>query len=143
MEKEIKMATEPIVRIYTYNGFLIIDGPVKLRHKDWVPADKHTIGCIISNTKKYLEISKEALKVLKKVKRCGDAIGDFDWFKVDNEEWTFGWIGGPQNLKEISLIENGKLVGSRDFKIPGPKHYTIIENNPPKEACDAIDNREE
>jgi hypothetical protein len=31
------------------------------------------------------------------------------------------------------------MWGARDFLVPDPEHYILVENDPPKEACEAID----
>jgi hypothetical protein len=127
------------VSIHTYKGYLVISGPVDLKHKDWVPAGDGKIGCVLLHSGKHLEISETALKVLRKVRKCRDAIGDFMWWGSNNDGWCFAWLGGPRNLKKIELIENGALVGDKDFQVPGSKHYVLVENSPPQEACEAVD----
>lgn len=139
-KKKAKADTEFFVSLHTYKGYLVISGPVDLKnHKDWVPAGDGRIGCILLNSGKHLQISDTALAILRKVRKCRDAIGDLMWDGSEKDGWVFGWLGGPRNLKEIELIENGSLVGDRDFKVPGPEHYILVKNDPPQEACEAID----
>lgn len=142
MPKKKTNAKEPLVSVHTYKGYLVISGPIDLEHKDWVPAGDGRIGCVLLQSGKHLEISEEALAVLRKVRRTHDAIGDVDWFGSDNDGLVFSWLGGPRTLKGIGDIESGKLTGSRDFQVPGPEHYILVENNPPQAACEAIDKPE-
>ncbi|HWY34086.1 MAG TPA: hypothetical protein VNX68_05525, partial [Nitrosopumilaceae archaeon] len=61
--------------------------------KDFHPNTGSNFGCSLSNCDR-LAISKEALELLKQVKTCRDAIGDFMW-----DETSFSWIGGPLSWK--------------------------------------------
>jgi len=133
---------EPLVSVHTYKRYLVITGPVDLEHKDWIPAGNGKIGCVLLHSKKHLEISKEALAVLQKVKRNRDSIGDLMWNKSDEAGWVFAWLGTPRVLKSISEIEDGTLTGDRDFQIPDSEHYILVKNNPPQAACEVIDNHE-
>lgn len=96
---------------------------------DFSPNKTGNIGCTLTNPKR-LGISKEALSLLKQIKRCRDAIGDFMW-----DSNSFSWIGNPLSIKDL------KSVGDRSFQIQNT--FIEIENIVPQEAIDEIENDKE
>ena len=66
-----------------------------------------------------IEISEEALQLLKNVPKGHDSLGDIDVFKADGDKIIFGWIGGYMTAFPARSIE-----GSRDYD---PKLLTATE----------------
>jgi len=90
------------------------------------------IGQVIMNTKEHLGVSKEALELLKTVKKGHDSLGDVDWFSTMNgAAHAFGWIGGPYAIKDPKTCE-----ASRQYVIG---EFVEIPNDVPEGAKQAID----
>lgn len=97
--------------------------------KDFHPNTGSNIGCSLSNFNR-LGISDEALLLLKEVKKCSDAIGDFMW-----DDISFSWIGGPISFKNIK-----KTVGSRSYKVG--KNFESIPNQVSQDFIEKIEESE-
>jgi hypothetical protein len=78
-------------------------------------------------------ISEEALKLLEKVKRGRDSIGDLDWWECDDGKKAFGWLGGF-----CRIINPDDVEGSRNYKI-FKDDCVIIPNDVPFGAKDVLD----
>jgi hypothetical protein len=87
------------------------------------------IGQVIMDTKRHLGVSKQAMALLKTVRRSHDDIGDVDWFKTGNK-YAFGWLGGMHVLKNPKTIE-----GSSQYEIGD---YVEIANDVPDDAKAAV-----
>lgn len=121
-----------IVKVHAHERVLIIDAELNVEHEDWVPIGLGKIGCVLINTRDHLGISMEALELLRGLKRSNDSLGDVDWFLSD-KGWCFSWLGGPNSIKHVDRCES-----SRTHEVPGPSEYTLIDNDPPIEAVEAI-----
>src|SRR6478735_877832 len=115
------------VKVTAYKDNIIIEtiNPDEYDN-DFTPNKTGNIGCSLTNPKR-LGISKEALYLLKQIKRCGDAIGDFMW-----DTNTFSWIGSTLSIKNL------KSVDDRIFKIQDL--FIEIENDVSQEVIDEIEN---
>jgi hypothetical protein len=121
------------VVITAHKGYLIIDSTsMGKASKDWVPIGSGRIGCVVIDTKKYLDVSEEALALLGNIKRCGDDIGDVDWFESGDKK-VFGWLGN-----EARIVKAAEAEGSRTYKVYRDD-CTIVPNNPPEGAIAAIE----
>lgn len=120
------------VKVTAYKQNLIIETIDEKEDKNFVPVGGTRFGCVLIETKKYLGMSKEAVTLLKTIKKSHDAIGDVTTWKTHDNKDCFGWIGG---LKKIVNME--KAEGDREGIID-IKHVTI-ENDVPSEAQDVID----
>jgi len=89
------------------------------------------IGQIIHGLKDQLAVSKEALKLLSKVGRSHDDIGEVDCFKSNDGNLNFGWLGGG---KQLINITDGNKLGSSSYIAPQEKDVTLIPNEFPEEA---------
>ena len=124
------------IKISAYKNSIIveaIDAPLKDKAPNWYPIGPGKIGCVLVDTKKFLEVSEEALTLMEKVKRCSDDIGDIDWFKSDKGDAVFCWLG---NFKAI--FDCREIVGSRTYSVFRDQ-CIIVPNNPPAGAIEAID----
>jgi hypothetical protein len=122
-----------IVKVTTYENYLIIESDPETMNEDWVPYGGSKFGCVIVNTNEHLGISSDALEILKKVKRSSDAIGDVDAWKTSDGIDCFSWIGPCKHIIPIDSLE-----GSRDYDI-STISYIDIPNDPPPVAINIID----
>lgn len=116
--------------VTAYKGKLVIELLAQKSIANEVTTSLDTpgvFGQVIENTKEHLGVSKEAIELLKQVKKGYDSIGDVDWFKVDNGNYAFGWIGGP-----YAIVDPMKAEGSSTYIVPND--YIEIENNVPDGA---------
>lgn len=133
MQKNKQSKRHKVVVVTAHKGFLIIDAAnMGKESKDWIPIGGSRIGCVIANTKKHLQVSEEALELLGKIKRCRDDIGDVDWFESGDMK-VFAWLGPTTRL-----VNPAEAEGSRTYKVYRDD-CTIVPNNSPQEAIDAIE----
>ena len=120
------------VKVTAYKQNIIIETIDGKEDKNFVPIGGTRFGCVLIETDKFLGMSKEAVTLLKTIKKSHDAIGDVTTWKTNDNKDCFAWIG---NLKKIVNME--KAEGDKDGIID-IKHVTI-ENDVPQEAMDIID----
>lgn len=117
-----------IVEVFAHKG-LIICAPSRAEENPvWYPTSNDgRMGCVLGNSKRYLKISQEALKLLQTITIGRDAIGDIDWWKCDDVRYAFSWFGGI-----FRVINPKDATTARDFRTY-PDQCTVIPNNPTKE----------
>ena len=127
------------VKLTAYKGQLIIETQnTENTDPDFVPAGEGRFGCVLSNSKKKLGISKEAMGLLKEIKRGNDGLGDVDAFESGNGNVVFGWIGG-----QLTITDPKEAVGSREYDTNLlEKNSVRIENEVPEGAMEAIDEQD-
>ena len=121
--------------VTAYKGKLVIELLATKSIPNEVTTSLDTLGVfgqVIENTKEHLGVSKEAMELLKKVKKGHDDLGDVDWFKANNDHYVFGWIGGP-----YAIVDPMKAEGSSTYVVPND--YIEIENNVPDGAKAYLD----
>jgi hypothetical protein len=81
------------VKVLAHNGKVIImPSHIGVFKGVFYPTGESRIGCVLINSKKYLQVSKEALKVMDSVPLNGDDCGDIDWFQ-SGKQCVFSWCG--------------------------------------------------
>ncbi len=119
------------VKVTSYEDYVIIEPLQFEEEKDiFYPVGNGKVGSVLIGTDKYLGMSKEAVKNLKKVKKSLDDIGDIQTFKSDKGD-CFSWLGGICGLFNVTKAE-----GDRDGIID-IAHITI-PNDVPEGAMKAI-----
>lgn len=128
MEKNIK------VRVTAYKDFLVIETENPEAKADyWVPRGDGRIGCIIMGQER-LEVSEEALALLRNIKKSRDAIGDVMWWKA-GDKVCFGWFGAPRWILRPAHCE-----GDRDY---AAREHVVIPNSVPEVVRKALDDPDE
>ncbi|MCK5613623.1 hypothetical protein KAR91_67780 [Candidatus Pacearchaeota archaeon] len=127
------MSDDVKVKVVAYESHIIIETVKPDADENFVPFGGSNIGCVLMDTKKYLGISKEAWKLMKKIKKGGGDIGDVALWKSDKKGDCFSWLGGTHKL--INTSDN-QIESSRDG-IVDIAHITIPNNVPPA-ALEAI-----
>ena len=84
-------------KVFAYKGVIGIESSVDAEGLLNKPLESGQLGFVLNS--KCVDISKEALELLKKVKPSGDDIGDVDIFKADDNRIIFCWLG--RNKKEF------------------------------------------
>ncbi len=121
------------VSITCYKDILCIETHPPFEKDDiFIPSGEGRIGCVLLNTKDNLGISNAALKLLRKIPKSRDAIGDVMWWPAADGKYAFGWLGGPHSLKDPETCEGDRSFAVRDGQ------FTAIPNQPPIDAKRAI-----
>ena len=122
------------VSVVAYKGKLVVcpDKPEEGVDQNWWPTAPGKLGCVVGDTKNLLGCSKEALDLMRKVENGHDAIGDIDWWAVDDGTYAFAWFGAIYRIIDVATA-----IGARGFR-PYPDQCTIIPNNVPKAAKEAV-----
>lgn len=137
------------VRVVAYKDRIVIvpNEPEKDISKDkknlWWPTGGpkgYILGCVIGNTKEQLGVSKEALSLMERIENNHDAVGDIDWWKVDDGTYAFSWWGPIHRIINPDTAE-----AARGFRL-NPSVVaacTIIPNDVPEEAKKVLDTEED
>ena len=80
-------------QVFAYKGVVGIKSDFKAEGLLNKPDQPGQLGFVVDAS--FVDISPEALKLLKKVPRSGDDIGDVDVFKTNGKMVVFAWMGGP------------------------------------------------
>jgi len=122
------------VKVTAHGNYVIIEPLQFTEEKDvFYPVGGDRVGTVLIDTDKYLGMSEEAVKNLKKIEKSHDAIGDVQTWKSDNKGDCFSWIGGIHRILDVTTAE-----GDRDGIID-IAHVTI-PNDVPEKAMRIINN---
>lgn len=120
--------------VVAYKGRLVIE----LKARKSIPGEvttsldhKHLDCQIVTNTAKHLGVSKEALELLKSVRRGNGAAGELDWSQTQQGHAAFGWKGG-----RCAIITPEFCEASSQFKVRG---FVTIPNEVPEGAKRQLD----
>lgn len=86
---------------------------------------------IIRDTARHLGVSKEALALLKRVRRSPDSAGDLDWSRDADGKACFGWCGG-----DCLIVSPETCLGSNRFNV---RSCVDIPNQVPEGARRQLD----
>lgn len=111
-------------RIFEYKGYVGIDGGTKLIND---PNDVSQLGCIVDLNE--VEISKEALAILKSLPKGHDDLGDIMCFGK-----TFAWLGGIRKVIRPDI----PLEGDSDYT-PSLLEKYVTDVEPTEEFKKFID----
>lgn len=94
-------------KVFAYKGWIGIQSDVNAEGLLNKPLDKGQLGFVVNAS--FVDISPEALELLKEVPPSGDCIGDVDIFK--SEKGTiFSWLGGP-----LKMFQPHQISGSNSY----------------------------
>jgi hypothetical protein len=105
-------------QVFAYKGFVGIKSDFKAEGLLNKPDQPGQLGFVVDAA--FVDISPEALEILKKIPRSGDDIGEVDVFGDDKGKVIFCWLGG--NMKVFSLSD--KVDGSSTYDA------TLLKANP-------------
>lgn len=131
----MKAKTKKITRVFCHKGIIGIESDFKSDGLINNPSKPGQLGFVMDASK--IEISKEALKLLKTISKSGDDIGDIDVFKTNDGKIIFGWLGGPLALKDPTEI-SGSNTYNADLL---DKVVKITKNDPPQQFIDVVNKR--
>jgi len=120
------------VKVTSYKDYIIIEPQQLKRDENLIPPGSGRIGTVLMDTKKYLGMSKEAVKNLKRIKKSHDDVGDISTWNSYDGVGCFAWIGGMYglfNVKKASGDKNG-IIDIDHVEIP---------NDIPEKALEAIE----
>jgi|GEM_PF-2010552 len=134
-EKPDPVAEEEInlkVRVLAHEGNLVMVplAPEEGIDDDWWPTGGDKMGCVVGDTRRRLGVSKEAIGLMRGIKRNRDAIGDIGWWRCHDGTYAFSWWGPI-----FRIIHPNDAEGSRDFATH-PDQYVEIPNDVPPEVIE-------
>lgn len=119
------------IKIVEYKGYLITECLLKteeiLNDESIKPPLGTLIGTTVIDTKNNLGMSKEAWKIIKKLKISGDDIGDIATFKRNDLDCIY-WLGSVNRAIKIDYAElpsNG-AIDIKFTEIPNDINPEII-----------------
>jgi len=95
--------------IFAYRGIIGISSNVKAEGLINNPEAPGQMGFVVDATK--INFTKEAIDLLKIVKKSDDDLGDIDSFRAGDKK-IFSWLGGPKRF-----IEPETITGSNDYDV--------------------------
>lgn len=95
-------------KVFAYNGFIGIQSIHTAEGLLNDPTQIGQLGFVVDA--KFVDISPDALELLKKVSKSHDDIGDVDVFGASDDMVIFAWLGS--NLR---IIDPENCEGSRDY----------------------------
>lgn len=124
-----------MIRVLAYKNILVIDTPEKYwgGTEFFIPNGGSNIGCLVMDTKKHLGVSKEAMTLLRKIKKSGDDIGDVMWWENEGS-CTFGWLGPA-----IRLVNPDVCEGDNDYAVREGQYVEVPNDKIPEGAKTVID----
>jgi len=99
----------------------------------WYPKTEKRWGPGIDHTKARLEISQEAIEVMRAIPRNNDDVGDLMWRWKDDGTCFFSWWGG-----HYRIFDPWDAEAARGFRV-WPGQYIECENDVPEQAKKFID----
>jgi hypothetical protein len=94
-------------QVFSYKGWVGIQSDVTAEGLLNKPLDKGQLGFVIDAA--FVDISPEALDLLKQVKKSGDCIGDVDIIK-SRDKVLFLWLGSP-----LKMFKPEQVTGSKEY----------------------------
>lgn len=120
--------------IFAYKGFIGIKSSTDAKGLLNNPLALGQCGFVVDA--KYVDVSPEALELLKKLPKSGDCIGDFDIHScIGDVPVVVSWLGG--SLKMLDLKQD--ISGSRNYDPSLLKPCQNVEIDP--DFITAIDSR--
>jgi len=110
------------VRVLAYDNklFFVPNEPFYNIDNQWFPAnDKGRLGSVLAYSNLNLGVSREALELMRKIKRGRDGVGDIDWFKMNDGSCSFSWWGWLYRVMTPtdSVSARGFTIRDRDCVI--------------------------
>lgn len=102
----MQMKTAMRTHIFAYNGYVGILSHPEAEHFIAHPGNGN-LGCVVDA--KGVDISPDALTLIKQIRNSRDSIGDFDVFQA-GDKIIIGWLGGY-----MKAFEPSKITGSNTY----------------------------
>ena len=117
--------------IFAYKGIIGIQSSPDAEGLIAKPGNGN-LGCVIDAAS--VEIQKEALDLLLKIRKGHDDLGDFDVFQADDKKIIISWLGGYlkvfiPNKTETSRDYNPKLLVATDGVVAPKEFIDYIDAN--------------
>lgn len=109
-------------QVFAHNGWVGISSGVEAEGLLNKPLDKGQLGFVVDAA--FVDISPEALELLKQVPKSGDCIGDVDIY-ASKDKVIFCWLGGP-----MKMFKPEDVTGSRDYDASLIKETKEIKVDP-------------
>lgn len=120
-------------KVFAHGGWVGIESNPKAEGLINDPSQAGQLGYVLDAS--HVEVSKEAIEVLKTIRRGGGSLGEVDCFKVTDGKVVFGWLG--RELKAVNPADS-EVARDTDFSLL-EQVATIVPNDPPKEFVEAVD----
>lgn len=120
-------------KVYEYKGVIGIESDWKAEGLLNDPSTPGQLGFVLDASK--VEVSKEALELLRQVPVGHDSLGDVDCFAADDGMTIFAWLGGP-----LRAVDPADCEAARNSKWDLlEKVATVVDNNPAENFKQYID----
>lgn len=123
------------VTALAYEGHIIMvpHEPELDVEKEWWPVnDAGRLGSVLGDSRRQLACSKEALDLMRSVRRNRDAIGDLGWWLCADGTYAFSWFGALYRVLDPKTVE-----GDRDFRVH-EQQCTVVPNEIPEGMLEEI-----
>lgn len=122
-------------KVFAYSGFIGVESDYKAEGLLNNPAQPNELGFVIDAD--FVDITEDALELLKNIKKSHDDIGDVDVFKSDKKT-IFSWMGGC-----FCIIDPESAEGSREYNpsLLKPSNQDILIPEGFKEYIDHTQNQ--
>lgn len=97
-------------KVFAYKGYIGIMSDMDTEGLINDPAQPGQMGFVLNAN--FVDISPEALELLKQIPKSGDDIGDVDVFKADDDTIVFAFFGGPLRVLNPN---NTNISGSSEY----------------------------
>jgi len=130
-------------QVFAYRGIVGIQSSCDAEGLLNKPKEKGQLGFVVDAS--YVDISSEALDLIKKVKKSCDCIGDIDVYKSSNCI-VFSWLGRPWEMFKPELVSgsrefNPDLLRSRSGVLPDPGFVQCVDKLLLEENTDKVAQR--
>jgi hypothetical protein len=117
-------------KVFVHSDQLVIvpSNPLGGIGDDWWPTGGTRLGCVLTDTKRRLGVSKEALLLMREIEVGCDAIGDIDWWRCYDGTYAFSWWGPLYRI-----INPDDSVSARAFR-EYHDQCQVIPNNIPEDV---------
>lgn len=105
-------------KVFAHKGVLGILSDVKAEGLFNDPTQRGQLGFVVDAA--FVDVSPEALEILKGIPKSHDAIGDVDVYKADDGKVVFSWMGPDHYV----LVPGSGASGSRTYD---PSLITPVE----------------
>jgi hypothetical protein len=123
------------VTVLAHEGHIILipHAPLLNVDRNWSPVNNAgRLGSVLGDSRRQLACSKEALDLMRSIRRNADAIGDLGWWLCADGTYAFSWFGALYRV-----IDPKNAEGDRDFHVH-EQECTVVPNEIPEDILEQV-----